>query len=97
MILILAAFLFGSLALKELSVDLLPAVDSPTLVVRTDWQGASPREVEKLINERLEALLSTIQGIESVHGFAMQRQRIIYLRFKWRHMMAFTFLYESIY
>jgi multidrug efflux pump subunit AcrB len=28
------------LALNELSVDLLPDVDSPNLVVRTDWQGA---------------------------------------------------------
>jgi len=92
MILILAAFLFGSLALKELSVDLLPAVDSPTLVVRTDWQGASPREVETLINERLEALLSTIQGIESVHGFAKQGQSIIYLRFRWGHNMDLAFL-----
>jgi hydrophobic/amphiphilic exporter-1 (mainly G- bacteria), HAE1 family len=45
-ILILATFIFGGLALKELSVDLLPDVDSPNLVVRTDWQGASPREIE---------------------------------------------------
>jgi len=56
-ILILAALIFGSLALSELSVDLLPDVDSPNLVVRTDWQGASPREVESRINERLEAVL----------------------------------------
>lgn len=91
-ILILAAFIFGSLALSELSVDLLPDVDSPNLVVRTDWQGASPREVETRINERLEAVLSTIPGIDQVHGFARQGQSVIYLNFRWGHNMDLAFL-----
>lgn len=91
-ILILAAFIFGALALNELSVDLLPDVDSPNLVVRTDWQGASPREIENRVNERLEAVLSTIPGIERVHGFARQGQSIIYLNFRWGHNMDLAFL-----
>ncbi|MCC5904564.1 MAG: efflux RND transporter permease subunit [Balneolaceae bacterium] len=91
-ILILAAFIFGSLALNELSVDLLPDVDSPNLVVRTDWQGASPREIETRINERLEAVLSTVPGIEQVHGFARQGQSVIYLNFRWGHNMDLAFL-----
>ncbi|MCC5912880.1 MAG: efflux RND transporter permease subunit [Balneolaceae bacterium] len=91
-ILILAAFIFGGLALKELSVDLLPDVDSPNLVVQTDWQGASPREVETRINERLEAVLSTIPGIDQVHGFARQGQSVIYLSFRWGHDMDLAFL-----
>lgn len=91
-ILILAAFIFGALALKELSVDLLPDVDSPNLVVRTDWQGASPREVETRINERIEAVLSTIPGVDSVQGFARQGQSVIYLNFRWGHNMDLAFL-----
>lgn len=91
-ILILAAFIFGGLALRELSVDLLPEVDSPNLVVRTDWQGASPKEVETRINERLEAVLSTLPGIEQVHGFARQGQSVIYLSFRWGHNMDLAFL-----
>ncbi|NBC67128.1 MAG: AcrB/AcrD/AcrF family protein, partial [Bacteroidetes bacterium] len=91
-ILILAAFIFGGLALNELSVDLLPDVDSPNLVVRTDWQGASPREIENRVNERLEAVLSTIPGMEQVHGFARQGQSIIYLNFRWGHNMDLAFL-----
>ncbi|MDX1590639.1 MAG: efflux RND transporter permease subunit [Balneolaceae bacterium] len=91
-ILILAAFIFGGLALNELSVDLLPDVDSPNLVVRTDWQGASPREIENRINERLEAVLSTIPGIEQVQGFARQGQSVIYLNFRWGHNMDLAFL-----
>jgi len=91
-ILILAAFIFGSLALNELSVDLLPDVDSPNLVVRTDWQGASPQEIENRVNERLEAVLSTVPGIDRVHGFARQGQSVIYLSFRWGHNMDLAFL-----
>ncbi|MGF1668992.1 MAG: efflux RND transporter permease subunit, partial [Balneolaceae bacterium] len=91
-ILILATFIFGGLALSELSVDLLPDVDSPTIVVRTDWQGASPREIETRINERLEAILSTVPGIERVHGFARQGQSVVYLTFRWGHNMDLAFL-----
>ncbi|MEX2600373.1 MAG: efflux RND transporter permease subunit [Balneolaceae bacterium] len=91
-ILILATFIFGGLALNELSVDLLPDVDAPNLVVRTDWPGAAPREVETRINERLEAMLSTVPGVDQVQGFARQGQSVIYLTFQWGHDMDLAFL-----
>lgn len=90
--LILATFIFGAIALGELSVNLLPEVDSPTLLVRTDWSGAAPREVEQRINEPMEAILSTVQGLESIHGFARQGQSIISLRFRWGENMDLAFL-----
>lgn len=90
--LILATLIFGSIALSELSVNLLPEVDSPTLLVRTDWSGAAPREVEQRINEPMEAILSTVQGLESVHGFSRQGQSIISLRFRWGENMDLAFL-----
>jgi HAE1 family hydrophobic/amphiphilic exporter-1 len=90
--LILATLIFGTIALTELSVNLLPQVDSPTLMVRTDWSGAAPREVEQQINEPTEAVLSTVQGLESVHGFARQGQSIISLQFKWGQNMDLAFL-----
>ncbi len=90
--LILATLIFGTIALGELSVNLLPEVDSPNLLVRTDWSGAAPREIEQRINEPMEAILSTVQGLESVHGFARQGQSIISLRFKWGQNMDLSFL-----
>ncbi|MCW9712265.1 efflux RND transporter permease subunit [Aliifodinibius salicampi] len=90
--LILATLIFGTIALSELSVNLLPEVDSPTLMVRTDWSGAAPREIEQRINEPMEAVLSTVKGLENVHGFARQGQSIISLRFKWGQNMDLSFL-----
>jgi len=90
--LILAVLIFGGIALSNLSVNLLPEVDSPTLLVRTDWSGAAPREIEQRINEPLEGLLGTVQGLQSTHGFARQGQSIISLRFNWGQNMDLAFL-----
>lgn len=90
--LILATFIFGTVALSELSVNLLPKVDSPTLLVRTQWSGAAPQEIEQRINEPMEAVLSTVQGLENIHSFSRQGQSIISLRFKWGQNMDLAFL-----
>ncbi|TYP93635.1 hydrophobic/amphiphilic exporter-1, HAE1 family [Fodinibius salinus] len=90
--LIIATLIFGTIALSELSVSLLPQVDSPTLLVRTDWSGAAPQEIEQRINEPMEATLSTVQGLESIHSFSRQGQSIISLRFKWGQNMDLSFL-----
>ena len=90
--LILAVLIFGGIALSNLSVSLLPQVATPSLMVRTDWNGAAPREVEKRINKRLEGVLGTVQGVQHIHGFARQGQSIISLQFKWGQNMDLAFL-----
>lgn len=89
---ILATLIFGVIALTNLSVNLLPDVDSPTMLVRTEWSGASPREVEDQINQPLEAQLSSLQGLDNITGFARQGQSLISLTFRWGTNMDLAFL-----
>src|SRR5699024_2649110 len=91
-ILILATFIFGSIALSELSVSLLPEVESPQLLVRTEWSGAAPREIEQRINEPLTAVLSSVQGLKGIKSFARQGQSLISLTFEWEYNMDLAFL-----
>ncbi len=90
--LVLATFIFGWIALNNLSVDLLPDIDSPNLLVQTEWTGASASEVETRINEQLEAILSTVPGVAGIHSFARQGQSIIALQFDWGEDMNLAFL-----
>lgn len=92
LVLILATFIFGTLALRELSVDLLPQIDTPTLLVQTDWLGTSPREVEHRLNEPLEALISTVPGVENIHSLARPGQSILSITFAWGTDMNIAFL-----
>ncbi len=90
--LVLATFIFGWIALQNLSVDLLPDIDNPNLLVQTEWTGASAREVETRINEQLEAILSTVPGVTGLHSFARQGQSIISVEFGWGENMDLAFL-----
>lgn len=92
LVLILATFIFGTIALRELSVDLLPQIDTPTLLVQTDWLGTSPREVEQRLNEPLEALISTVPGVENIHSLARPGQSILSITFAWGTDMNLAFL-----
>jgi hydrophobic/amphiphilic exporter-1 (mainly G- bacteria), HAE1 family len=89
---VLATFIFGTIALRELSVDLLPDIETPSLLVQTTWSGASAREVETRINEPMEAVLSTIPGVSGIHSFARQGQSIVAIDFEWGRDMNLAFL-----
>ena len=90
--LVLATFIFGYIALQELSVDLLPDVDVPSLMVRTEWPGASASEVETRINEQLEAALGTLPGLRRSQSYARQGIGFVSLEFEWGHNMDLAFL-----
>ena len=89
---VLATLIFGAIALHELSVNPLPSVETPELLVRTEWNGASAHEVDHTINEPLEAYLSTVPGIHSIHSIAKQGLSLISLRFAWHSNMDLAFL-----
>lgn len=88
----LAILLLGYLSLSRLSVSLYPEIASPTLLVRTNYTGASPSEVERLINTPLEGSLSGLNGVLSVKSIARQGQSLVFVRFKWGHNMDLAFL-----
>ena len=46
---VLAAILFGWVSLTEIPIQMAPDVGQPVIVVKTNWRGASPTEVEREI------------------------------------------------
>ena len=63
---VLLVVLFGLLSLFAIPVQLTPNVDTPIIVVRTNWRGASPEEVEQEIVERQEELLQSVKGLKKM-------------------------------
>ena len=68
--LVLALVVVGAASYFRLGVDRFPSVDLPTVRVNTRLPGASPQEVEALINHRIEEALNTIAGIEELRSIA---------------------------
>ena len=91
-ILVLAVLIFGGITLSRLSIELLPDVTEPTLLVTTNYTGAPAMDVEYRINEPLERYLGSVRGVRSIKGLARQGQSLIFLSFDWGTDMDLAFL-----
>ncbi|MFA5667844.1 MAG: efflux RND transporter permease subunit [Balneolaceae bacterium] len=91
-ILVLAVLIFGGVTLSRLSIELLPDVTQPTLLVSTEYPGAPAADVEYRVNEPLEGVLASVRGVQSTRGIARQGQSLIFLTFNWGADLDLAFL-----
>ena len=64
----LALVVVGLLSYARLGVDLVPAVEQPTVSVFTVLPGAGPEEIESAVTQPIEEQLNTIAGIEEMRS-----------------------------
>ena len=75
--------LFGLIALKDLSVNLLPDLSYPTLTVRTEYRGAAPEEIETLLTRPVEEAVGVVKNVLSVKSVSRAGQSDVILEFAW--------------
>ena len=68
--LVLALVVVGAASYFRLGVDRFPAVDLPTVMVRTTLPGGSPEDVEAEISDEVEAVVNTVQGITELRSIS---------------------------
>lgn len=78
--------------MERLSIELMPDIARPTLLVRTDYTGAPASEVEFRVTEQLEGVLSSVRGVKGVEAISRQGQSLIFLTFEWGFDMDIAFL-----
>src|SRR5688500_6866683 len=59
----------GWFCYKQLSYELLPPMEVPTLVITTSYPGAAPSEVEQSVTKKVEDVMS---GLDRVKGILSQ-------------------------
>ncbi len=68
---------------RELPIDLLPDLRSPTIVVAVRSGDRPPTEMERLYGEQVEQRLFTVRGIREVQQVARTGRLIATVRFDW--------------
>jgi hypothetical protein len=79
----LVVALLGVVSVRELTVDLLPAVDVPRISITTAYEGVAPEEVETLITRPLEQATSTVEGVEQIEATSSEGLSRVQLQFAW--------------
>jgi HAE1 family hydrophobic/amphiphilic exporter-1 len=78
---VLSLVVVGAAAWLRLGVDRFPAVDLPTIIIRTLLPGASTEEVEILVSQRLEEAVNAVQGIEELRSITGPGASILIISF----------------
>jgi hydrophobe/amphiphile efflux-1 (HAE1) family protein len=79
----LAVLLFGLVSLKLLPLDVMPAMELPSLTVVTVYPGASANEVEDQISRVLESSLSGAENLKNIKSTSRENVSIVSLEYNW--------------
>ena len=80
--LIAALVVAGATGYVHLPVDRYPAVDLPSVSVRTQLPGASPEEIEVSVSQPIEEAVNTIEGIDELRSISGQGTSIVLITFR---------------
>ncbi|WP_288592916.1 efflux RND transporter permease subunit [uncultured Victivallis sp.] len=79
--LIIVLVMIGISLYPRISIDLLPNMEIPTVLVRCEYQGASPTEIEVEIVKRIEDAVSSLDGIKHITSMSIEDEARIQLEF----------------
>lgn len=79
----LAVVLIGQVAWRQLPIDLLPDLQSPTVLVSVRSGDRPPLEMERLFGEQVEQRLFTVAGIRAVEEVARTGRLVTRVTFEW--------------
>jgi len=79
----LIVIIIGGVSLSRLSIDLIPDITYPTLSISTNYENASPEEVEELITRPVEEAMSAVPGVEEVTSVSAEGRSSVRVTFSW--------------
>lgn len=79
----LIVVVIGAVALSRLRIDLLPDIELPTISIRTEYAGASPEVVERLVTQVIEEVVGTVPGVEEMTSESSEGQSQVRVTFTW--------------
>ena len=78
---IIILVMIGCYFYPKLSIDLLPNMEIPVILVRCEYEGASPSEIEVEIAKRIEDAVASIDGIKHVTSLCIEDEARVQLEF----------------
>jgi len=81
--LFLTLLVFGWRSYEELPLNLMPDISYPTLTVRTEYEGAAPEDVEKLVTRPIEERLSIVNGVVELGSVSSAGLSEVIMEFSW--------------
>ena len=78
----IAAMVMGFMALGRLGIDLFPDISFPVVAITTAYPGAGPEEVEQQVSKRIEDVVGTVNGVDTVRSYSRDSVSVVVVMFK---------------
>lgn len=79
----LIVVVLGVVSLGRVQIDLLPAVELPTITIRTEYEGASPEVIEQRVTAIVEEIVATVPGVERLESTSAEGISTVKATFGW--------------
>lgn len=79
----LIVVVLGIVSLGRVQIDLLPAVELPTITIRTEYPGASPEVIEQRVTAIVEEIVATVPGVERLESTSAEGISSVKATFGW--------------
>ena len=81
----LAVAIFGLFSLSKLPIDLLPDIDTNTIMVMTSYPGASAEDIENNVTRPLENTLNSVEYLKHITSKSSENISLVTLEFEYGH------------
>ena len=71
---IIVLIMLGMNAYRKLSIDLMPSLDIPFILIRTEYKGGSPEEIEVEVARRIEDAVASLEGLRHISNICMENE-----------------------
>ncbi|MBP7214168.1 MAG: efflux RND transporter permease subunit [Candidatus Kapabacteria bacterium] len=80
-VILIVLIIFGFLAFRGLKSNLTPDVKIPYVTIQVVYPGATPKEVETLVTDKIEDVVSTIEGIKTINSYCLDNVSLTMIEF----------------
>ena len=77
-----AVVILGLFSLNKLPIDLLPNIETNTIMVLSTYQGASAADIETNVTRPLENSLNTVSNLKNIKSISRENRSMITLEFE---------------
>lgn len=78
---VLIVLMFGAVSYFKLNIDMLPTFNLPMLMLITNYNGAGPEEIERLVTKPLESIIGTTSNVEGVNSVSSDGKSMLMIEF----------------
>ncbi|MGI5861154.1 MAG: efflux RND transporter permease subunit [Myxococcales bacterium] len=75
--------ILGLFTFSRLKLDMLPDIEFPIVAVITQYPGAGPESIERLVTEPIEEAMASVENVEDVFSESNQNISMVMVKFGW--------------